>query len=225
MSTSGGQKGATELARVALTAAQLATLGTVPVAIPVANPAGHMLVATDYIEQFQYVNSTFDFSAGHLVLLDTGNGILINPTVQTFASDVMSAQPITVGVRATADVAGAGFKLGTVGNANPTHAGPVATISLGVGGLGYAPNDTGVIHTGNNDATYRVTTIGALGVVTGVVLVAAGSNYTTAGNPHATSPGGAQPGVGAGLTINTLTFTVGTSSLLVAVAYVPVTPI
>src|SRR5262249_45192632 len=81
--------------------------------------------------------------------------------------------------------------------------GAIVASTLGVGGTGYAANDTGTINTGDGLATYQVLTVTA-GVVATYQLVNRGSNYIVA-NGVATSPGGAQPGVGTGFTINILT--------------------
>lgn len=77
----------------------------------------------------------------------------------------------------------------------------IFTSTLGVGGTGYAPNDTFTVASGNMDATGVVDTVGGGGVVTAYHIISAGSNYAvTAGAP--TAQAGAQPGVGTGLTIN-----------------------
>jgi hypothetical protein len=101
-------------------------------------------------------------------------------------------------------------------------AGPIATTSLGVGGSGYAVNDTGTIIGGNNAATYIVTSV-STGVVTGYTVTANGAGYVT--DPGApTSTGGSQPGSGSGLTIaitatTPTNLTSGNSSVIINATY------
>ena len=68
-------------------------------------------------------------------------------------------------------------------------------------GSGYAVGDTGAVGTGDVNAFYIINTIGPGGSVTGMHLTTAGTNYLTLKNVP-TFPGGVQPGVGSGLTID-----------------------
>jgi hypothetical protein len=97
----------------------------------------------------------------------------------------------------------------TVTFVDPTINGSIIATAQGTGGTissgsGYAVGDTGTINGGNGDATYLITAVGS---VTGSVLLAGytitsgGSGYSVANNV-ATTPGGAQPGGGAGFEID-----------------------
>lgn len=87
---------------------------------------------------------------------------------------------------------------------DPNLAGPIVSKTIAAAGLAYVANDTGTID-GNiygAAATYRVDTVGALGIVTGLTITSAGTGYTTVANPATTTTGGGQPGIGTGLTVN-----------------------
>lgn len=79
--------------------------------------------------------------------------------------------------------------------------GAITAYAIGDAGAGYAVGDTGIIlGAGGQLATYTVTAINAAGGVTGIGL-SGGLGYLL-GNGYGTRIGGAQPGAGAGLTIN-----------------------
>jgi hypothetical protein len=103
------------------------------------------------------------------------------------------------------------------------HGGPIVTSTLGAGGLGYAVNDTGTLQDGNFDASYKVLTVGAGGAVLTYSITAPGSGYVVA-NGVATAPGGAQPGAGAGLTVNITAVQNGDGTLKV-VTYYQIVPV
>jgi hypothetical protein len=98
------------------------------------------------------------------------------------------------------------------------NAGPIANTTLGASGSGYAAGDTGTITQGANDATYVITSVGALGVVTSFMITASGNQYVVA-NGVATATGGAQPGAGIGLTVNITAVTLGDGTLKVVSYY------
>jgi len=225
MSTSGGSRGELQIAHTILGTNGLATLGSVPVTIPVLNPLGRLLVATQYVAQFLHTDATFDFSGDHLTLKDSAGGNLLEPSMQILTTDQTEAEPVVTAQRNTASMAGAGFVLGTKTNTDPTRTGPMFLITVQAGGLGYAVGDTGSVDNNGTGGTYTVLAIGALGVVTQVAVDARGANYDTAHNPHSTTPGGFQPGVGAGLTVNVTAIFNGTAELMVAVAYLAIPPI
>lgn len=102
---------------------------------------------------------------------------------------------------------GAGFELG-----------PIVTATLGAGGAGYAANDTGTITTGGGNATYRVLTVGGGGAVLTFSITAPGTAYPV-GNGQATATGGAQPGAGAGFTVNITAVQTGDGTLKVTTYY------
>ena len=67
--------------------------------------------------------------------------------------------------------------LASLVSAGSGGAGVIATSSLGVGGSGYAPGDTGTIQVGNGDATYQVNTVDGSGAVLTFALTGDGTNY------------------------------------------------
>ena len=100
-----------------------------------------------------------------------------------------------------------------------TYAGVgIHTAGITAPGLGYANGDTGTVTTGNGDATYLITGVGALGVVTSFVITFPGTGYTV-GAGQATATGGIQPGAGAGLTINVTAVGTGNGSIKVVTHY------
>ena len=101
---------------------------------------------------------------------------------------------------------------------NDYNAGPIATATLGAGGLGYLAGDTGTITTGNGNATYQVLTVGAGGDVLTFSITAPGTRYTV-GAGQATATGGAQPGVGVGFTVNITAVQTGDGTLKVVTYY------
>jgi hypothetical protein len=98
------------------------------------------------------------------------------------------------------------------------HGGPIVSATLGAGGAGYAANDTGTITTNNGDAEYKVLTVGGGGAVLTFSITAPGTAYAV-GNGQATATGGAQPGVGAGFTVNITAVTNGDGTLKVTTYY------
>lgn len=74
--------------------------------------------------------------------------------------------------------------------------GPIATASVGFGGINYAVGDTGTIDAGNAAATYVVTSIGGVGDVTGFTLATFGNGYMVSKPYWPTETSGSQPGVG-----------------------------
>jgi len=78
--------------------------------------------------------------------------------------------------------------------------GGIATSTLDDGGSGYVIGDTGTVTTGNGDATYVVNTLSGSAVAT-YTITAPGTEYSV-GTGQGTAVGGAQPGVGAGFTID-----------------------
>jgi hypothetical protein len=97
--------------------------------------------------------------------------------------------------------------------------GAIASATLAAGGAGYAVNDTGTINTGDGLATYLITQVAA-GVVVTVTITSFGTAYQIAAGVT-TTPGGAQPGVGAGFTldITALDYSVVDIELAVTVLY------
>ena len=94
----------------------------------------------------------------------------------------------------------------------------VGASTIGAHGTGYVLNDTGTITTGQGDATYLITGVGALGIVTSFKITYAGTGYTV-GAGQATATGGSQPGVGINFTINVNALLAGNGTLKVVVYY------
>lgn len=86
------------------------------------------------------------------------------------------------------------------GTTGPAGGGGVGFASIQNAGSGYAVNDTGTLNAGGANATYKVTAVGGGGAVTALTITAVGTGYL-AGVISTTTDGGAQPGVGTGLTI------------------------
>jgi len=102
-------------------------------------------------------------------------------------------------------------------------AGAIATATIAAAGTGYAVGDTGSITPSFKGATYIITSVGALGAVTGFTITSGGDQYDIA-NGVATATGGAQPGVGTGLTVNITAITAGDGTLKV-VTYYQIVPV
>jgi hypothetical protein len=153
-----------------------------------------------------YDNADFDSLINPSIV-----GLVTNPaSSNAYVPGLVVADPSNVTGNANAAI---------VLNADATYnAGPVVTTTLGAGGAGYAANDTGTISTGNNDATYKVLTVGAGGAVLTYQITAPGTKYSV-GNGQATAVGGAQPGVGAGFTVNITAVQTGDGTLKVVTYY------
>jgi len=102
--------------------------------------------------------------------------------------------------------------LGNLGDPGAVEASflEVATIAIGAGGSGYSVNDVLSLATPTDGtpATARVTGVTA-GVVTGVLLLTAGTGYSTGVKATTVSPAG-----GSGCTINVLTLVDGFNVIL-----------
>ena len=96
-------------------------------------------------------------------------------------------------------------------------AGPILTSSLNGGGIGYLPGDTGILSGDSGDATYQVLTVSAGGVVT-YAITSEGTSYYPS-STVSTSPGGAQPGIGTGFTINIGTVAQGDGDAVLTTVY------
>lgn len=98
------------------------------------------------------------------------------------------------------------------------NAGPLLTASIAAPGTGYVVNDTGIINDGTASPTYKITSVGAGGAVTGFTITSGGANCIVQG-PTATTDGGAQPGVGVGFTVNELTVQLGNGTAKATLYY------
>lgn len=80
--------------------------------------------------------------------------------------------------------------------------GPILAASISAAGSGYAPLDTGTVDGGSVLATYRIDTVGALGVVTAFTITAGGDGYFYfPATGTSTTTGGGQPGLGTGFQV------------------------
>ena len=118
----------------------------------------------------------------------------------------------TTGISSTA------YVVGDIVYRSSTTTGPISSSALATGGTGYVVGDTGTLTMSgaSNDATYIVTTETG-GVVTGYTLTGSGTLYPVTSDgttePAAGATGGAQPGLGVGLTFNCVVQPAGTLTL------------
>lgn len=239
MSTSGGTPAGTPtVVTRTVTAAQIATLHSVPVTLIAAPGAGKVLqiVQGSYLEFLTGVDGFADFPTPVLTYGAGGSKATwgVGETFPAAAPPTSTWMQLSGGDQATgspqsydrAAVANKAIILDCAPG-NPNRAGPIVTAAIAAGGAGYAPLDTGTIDTDpsgyTGGATYRVDTVGAAGIVTALTITGAGNGYTTINNPAATTVGGGQPGVGAGLTVNVTAITPIDGSLVVTLAYLTVT--
>lgn len=203
MSTSGGVAGGLRTAVRHVTAAELATVGSLPLELaPGSLPPNAGNAVDRCVAQVASLFSSFDFSGGALIVTDDQGDVYLTFTTAVWTLETVELRAAAGLVSTRTKMYGRQVTLTTVGGVNPGVTGRPQVIAVANGGAGYAPGDTGRINGGNNNSLYQVATVGALGVVTGVTLVQNGSLYDTTHNPHATTNQGAQPGVGVGLTIN-----------------------
>jgi hypothetical protein len=148
--------------------------------------------------------------ADNQVALNLGGAIFGNASALSFTSGSVQSLGILPGVDNT------GLVVTGVGSAY--NVGPIVTATLGAGGTGYVANDTGTITNGANDATYKVLTVGAGGAVLTFQITSPGTVCNVA-NGNATVDGGAQPGVGAGFTVNITAVQTGDGTLKVVTYY------
>ena len=210
------------VASLEITAAQIRNMASVlPVLIP-APGAGNVISVLQ--ANFCFVFGTNPYSPKSTGLIvsyaaDTGNGIVfanaLNDLLQssdnrwvTATGFMGSNRPILPGDDNSAVIV----------RGDNLIFGPIVTATLGAGGLGYAPNDTGTIATESGDATYQVLTVGAGGAVLTFSITGAGTLYSV-GNGYATATGGAQPGVGTGFTVNVTAVAFGNGTLKVTAYY------
>ena len=165
-----------------------------------------------------------------ITALGTGTGGLGTYTInlsQTIASEQMNTAAVAAIITASMSgytltvtgvtsgtlypgqtIQGAGVTAGTIITA--LGSGTVLSTAIATAGTGYAVNDTvtvlGGVY-GTSPATYTVSSIGASGAVTGLIVTSAGSYTSVPSNNVSTSSSGA----GTGLTL-TLTFGTGTGN-------------
>lgn len=204
------------------TAANILAQGSTPLQLVAAPGAGKLLLPVSFAFFYEFGTTPFQY---------VGNDS-IQPQYGGAAHDAVIASAILGLVNGTAS--GLAYATGSVLAVNNLVAdtnqgifipvtlsppgGPIVTTTLGAGGSGYAPNDTGILTDGNSDATYKVLTVGGGGAVLTYQITGAGSAYLI-GNGAATAAGGGQPGVGTGFTVNITAVTNGNGSLKVTSFY------
>ena len=208
-------------ASIPISASALTTMFSNPIPLIVSQGIGTIITCLNATLQYKSTGNNFfvNFPAPQI-----GPTILFTDTQQTFnyVPDAQHSFQISIAQTQNTTVA---IQSATAmymfnGVADYGNCGPIDSIAINAGnqGLGYALNDTGVITYGGNDATYIVTGVGVGGVVTGINLTAPGTSYTNALNVP-TATGGAQPGVGGGLGLDTTVLTISTGNAQVDIWY------
>lgn len=205
-----------------LTRAQILSLDTVPVTLIPAPGAGKLInvfgiaailnfgtvaysSASDVLSAF-YENAAFD-----AILAPGITDLVTNPAdSNTYNVALLDGDSGNLTGNANAAI--------QIDATTSYNVGPIVTATLGAGGLGYIANDTGTIANGNNDATYKVLTVGAGGAVLTFQITVAGTLCSVA-NGNATVDGGVQPGVGVGFTVNITAVQTGDGTLKVVTYY------
>jgi hypothetical protein len=205
-----------------LTSAQIQALHSVGAVLVPAPGAGLITVVLGVALMYNFGTHAYvTQGADEIQLVYTGDFGLVAPEVFQLIPAAESAYAYVSGL------AGATSPLNLAADENATvlitssadyNAGPIASATLGAGGLGYAANDTGTITNGANDATYKVLTVGAGGAVLTFEITGAGTKCNVA-NGQATATGGAQPGVGVGFTVNITAVKTGDGTLKVVTYY------
>ena len=210
-----------------LTAAQIRTLFSSPVTVVPAPGAGFIAVPFRAITVYTFGTVAFGNTGTDVLSMfyagDTTADLIggLSPGILAAASRIATAADTSIGpITETLGV----NKAVTIMNPNADYnAGTIVTTTLGAAGSGYAVNDTGTITTFDADATYIVNSITAGGHVATFTITNPGTNYLVS-NGNATAPGGAQPGVGTGFTVNITAVTQGDGTLKV-VTYYTVVPV
>lgn len=206
-----------------LTASQIVNLGTTPVPLVAAPGAGNVISPVLFNLVYSFGTTVFGTTGTEqLRFFGTASP---NPVWATALSAFMTATQSTFINRAVLNLtSGEPFAPGIDNTpvnliaASNYNAGQISTITINAPGTGYAVNDTGTINGGTADATYQITSIGAGGAVTGVLLTLGGTKYSPA-NAVATTDGGAQPGVGTGFRVNITSTLTGDGTLKVVTHY------
>lgn len=237
----GGDPGPILVATASLTKAQILALGTTPVTLIAAPGANKAIIllggilegvfgTTAYVSEgspplnLTYGGIAFAGNTGIMQVTDGGSsGVLtaahsasrpLQPLLYSAEGEANSAKANSVIVNQSVTLSS-----GSVANFNY---GPIVTTTLGVGGTGYAANDTGFINPNGEvssaDATYKVLTVDGDGAVLTYQVTAAGFAYPVE-NGIDTGTGGGQPGSGTGLTLNITAVTTGDGTLNVTLYY------
>ena len=145
------------------------------------------------------------YGVGDEFTVNTGNGDATG-VVDTLSGSAVATYHITS--------VGSGYGVASgVSTNNTTGTGTGLTINILTIGGGYAVNDTGTVNGGSIPAQYKVLTVDANGNVLTYQITKPGAGYAVI-NGQTTATGGAQPGIGIGLTINI-------TAVAVANAFIP----
>lgn len=236
MSTSGGAAGGSSVASTFLDAAAIATSHSVPVELLPAPGAGYYYDVHEIIGEMKCGVCGFAGSPTPQLVLgpDEATGLVISgpPFTPLWVSGQVPFDTLGYADAIVAGTSGVGIRRSQIENkaltitasgADVDRAGPIVTATKAVGGAGYAVNDTGTIDTDplgyTGGATYKVLTRSGLGEVLTFQVTGAGDGYSTISNPLTTTPGGAQPGIGAGFTVNVTAIHAADGFFFVTVLY------
>lgn len=234
MSTSGGVDGgggAVLVAQLQIDAGSIAELNGSPVELVPAPGAGLAVrlvaVTAEYVagDDGWLLSDTWGLyyaDADGPPLTIGSEEFLISPGL-TVVGDLQVATVNVLGAVVVADADNAPVVVSTEDD-DPTPTGPIVAVEVDDGGALYAPGDTGAILNAapsDNTATYEVDTVDGGGAVLTFHVVDVGASYTTGAgdNPKDTVTGGAQPGIGTGLTVNVTEIPPADGTLLITALY------
>lgn len=194
---------------------------------------GQAWIVADTVAEYVGTTGSFDTDDGFGIFYGSGTPDETLVAQRLFLGDALVEVPPTgliipgqvqEGFTTAADADGASLVVGAT-NSDPQSNGTIVTTTLDDGGTGYDVGDTGTIDQpiSGTEATYTVSTVGALGVVLTYTVTAGTGLYGTDSNPHATTAGGGQPGIGTGLSLNVTAVVAAVGDLYVTVAYYAVT--
>lgn len=209
-------------AETVLSTAQLATLNSAPVVLVPAPGANQVLVILGQALVYNFgtipyypVGGGADVATVEYVASGTALNATVTPFLAGNYSEYAYTPGSTQGRFAFSDGVGSGIQL--ISSTDYPHSG-VGVADVAAPGLGYALGDTGTLTTGNGDATYIVTGVGALGIVTNVEITYPGTGYAL-GAGQATAIGPPQAGIGDGNLAITVTSLVNGDGTLKVITY------
>jgi hypothetical protein len=207
---------------VTLTSAQIKALSSSPIVTVPAPGAGNLINVLGVAARLNFGTHAYAALTDVLTFLYDNAAFdgVTNPSISGLVTNPQSGNAYTPGFvdPDSSNLTGNANSAIAVFGTNSYNVGPIVTATLGGGGAGYVANDTGTITNGANDATYKVLTVGAGGAVLTFQITGAGTTCSVA-NGNATVDGGAQPGVGAGFTVNITAVQTGDGTLKVVTYY------